>query len=281
MNVTNGGGTNADGSSNIFTYVATTAVQQSDPRIVFLGTWNTLSSPYASGGSLTYGATAGCQFTVTFEGEYLALIARTGPDFGKAWVTVDGSEADYVDFYSEISHYQQVVYNTGMLEPGQHTVTFKWADMHTACSTGFAINVDAVQVLGTVTQAPVPEQHQQNDGDLGYTGDWSGAWSRYASGGSFWWVNSPGASVNVEFTGTYCAWIAKKGPGYGKAWVSLDGADPVLVDLYSSYDKFKQKVYEHGSAGRRRAQPECLLDRPEELAGNGVPCECRFVRGVG
>ncbi len=246
VNVTTGGGTNVDDSYNVFTYVATSTVQQSDPRIAFLGEWGTVASSYASGGSLIYGATAGCQFTVTFEGNYLALVARMGPDLGKAWVTVDGREDGYVDFYSETSRYQQVVYTTGMIDSGAHTVTFKWADIHNDRSTGYAINADVIQVLGKVTQAPVPTQYQQSDGNLGYTGEWSGVWSRWASGGSFRWVNSPGASVNLEFTGTYCAWIAKKGPGYGKAWVSLDGSDPVLVDLYSSYDKFAQRVYSTG-----------------------------------
>ncbi len=60
-------------------------------------------------------------------------------------------------------------------------------------------------------------------------------------------MNAAGGAVNVTFDGNYCAWIAKKGPGCGKAMVVLDGGAPVYVDLYASrYDRYRQKVYNTG-----------------------------------
>jgi subtilisin family serine protease len=254
--VTTGGGATPDSEYNSYTYVATTVIQQGDARLAFLGSWTEYPSPYASGGSCIYSNTAGSLCTITFEGTYMALLARTSPDGGKAWVTVDGIDQGYVDFYSAVTRYQQVVYDTGMLDAGPHTVTFIWVDYNNDLSSGYVISADAIHLLGTLVQSPLPERHQQDDFEFNYTGDWAQAYTWSASGGSFKYASSPGAAVNVTFEGTFCSWVAKKGPGYGKAWVSLDGDAPVLVDLYSPYDRYKQKVYSTG----------LLLDGPHTVS---------------
>jgi subtilisin family serine protease len=246
VQVTAGGGATDDTAADDFTYVATTAAQQGDSRLAFLGTWTEAVSTSASGGSYVYSNVAGCQFTVSFEGTYLALLAKTGPDGGKARVTVDGYDDGYADFYSEVYRQQQMVYSTATLDAAPHTVTFTWVDYKNDSSSGFTISADVVHVLGTLTQSPLPARHEQYDSNLTYSGSWSGCWKVSASEGSFRYANLPGASVNVTFEGTYLSWVAKKGPGYGKAWVSLDGGTPVVVDLYSSYDRYKQVVYSTG-----------------------------------
>ena len=108
--------------------------------------------------------------------------------------------------------------------------------------------MDALRILGTLTEADEPDRLQQDGAGAAYMGNWStayGSWTAY-SDGSITKANAPGCSTNVEFTGTYLAWIAPTGPGYGKALVSLDGAAPVTVDLYSSSYKYKRKVYDTG-----------------------------------
>ena len=92
----------------------------------------------------------------------------------------------------------------------------------------------------------VSQRVQQNNPKLFYAGTWSGAYSSLASGGSFRYANSARAAVNVTFKGTSLTWLAKKGSNYGKAWVKLDDRAPVVVDLYSSYAKYKQRVYQTG-----------------------------------
>ncbi len=241
------GGYTADTAADDFTYVATTAVQQNDPKLGYLGTWADARSAYASGGSYAVGDSELCRLTVTFEGSYLALVGKTGPEGGKAWVTIDGAEKGYADFYSEVARYQQIVYSTGMLDQGSHTVTFQWAGVHRDWSSGFAINADVIHVLGEVTQAPIPERHQQNEPKLAYTGDWTTGWTWWlASDCTYAYASAPGASVNVTFDGTYLAWTGKMGPDYGKAQVRLDDGELVTVDLYSPYSKYKQKIFETG-----------------------------------
>jgi hypothetical protein len=56
-----------------------------------------------------------------------------------------------------------------------------------------------------------------------------------------------GASVTVNFTGTYLSWIGIKGPLYGIASVSVDGGTAQPVDLYSPSSVFKTSVWNTGT----------------------------------
>jgi hypothetical protein len=92
-----------------------------------------------------------------------------------------------------------------------------------------------------------PTRYQQDYADFTYMGPWvTSATNWLLSGGTFAYVDTPGSSANVTFEGTYLEWFAKKGPGYGKAQVSLDGGAPVSVDLYAAYDQYKKQVYNTG-----------------------------------
>jgi hypothetical protein len=105
-----------------------------------------------------------------------------------------------------------------------------------------SINVDAVEVVGTLV---TPTRYEQTDSRLFYTGTWptgTGSTTSY-SGGSFRYSSSIGASVTIPFKGTSIAWIAKKSSGMGRATVSIDGGAPTSVNLYSSSTIFKQKVW--------------------------------------
>ena len=87
---------------------------------------------------------------------------------------------------------------------------------------------------------------QQTDCQLSYSGQWNSTSTTSASGGSFAYSCSPGASVTIAFTGTHVSWIGKMSPLYGLATVSLDGAEPVTVDLYSPTILWQQVVWESG-----------------------------------
>jgi hypothetical protein len=80
-----------------------------------------------------------------------------------------------------------------------------------------------------------------------YAGTWTASSSPSASNGSFRFANTPGSSVTVTFTGTYLGWIAKTSPVYGIAKVTLDGGDPVFVDLYSADAVWKKPAWDTGT----------------------------------
>ena len=87
-------------------------------------------------------------------------------------------------------------------------------------------------------------RYEQNASQLTYAGTWTVGSATAASGGSYRYANASGTAVTATFSGTYLAWIAQKGPTYGIASVSVDGAAPVSVDLYSSTVVYQQKAWE-------------------------------------
>jgi hypothetical protein len=240
-------GTNPDnGASDDFVYLTPSSAEQSDPQITYVGTWSTVVSGSASGGNYATANSNGSGALIKFLGTGLQLKATTGPQLGIGFVRVDDGAEVPVDFYSAATTYKKTVYDTGALTPGEHTLYVRYSGTKYAKSTGYGINLDFIQMIGSLMQAPALVRHQQDDGNVKYVGDWttSGTWS--ASGGSFAYANGPGAALNVVFDGSYLAWYAKTGPGFGKARVTLDGGTPFFVDLYSATDKYKQRVYQTG-----------------------------------
>jgi uncharacterized protein YkwD len=226
--------------------------QQNDSRLCYLGNWTTRYSVYASRGSSVSSWWPGAAVCLSFEGTGVDLIAKVGPDQGVALVSLDGGAPQEVDLYRSTAASQQVVYESPVRDNGPHSLMIQFAGKMNPNSSGWAINLDAIRIVGpdgetgTLIQATQPVRHEQNDGAIKYVGPWSTSWTTSTSGGTFKYANAPGAAVNVKFNGTYLAWLAKKGPAYGKAQVSLDGGPAVTVDLYSSYNSYKQKVYNTG-----------------------------------
>lgn len=89
---------------------------------------------------------------------------------------------------------------------------------------------------------------QQTSPLLAYTGAWTlDGTSTSASGGSYGYADSDGASVTVTFNGTYLRWISKVSTAYGIAKVTVDGADAGTVNLYSSVVAYQRKVWDTGT----------------------------------
>ncbi len=236
-----------------------TRIQQNDTRLAYYRTWlGNANAPLASGGSFRYVNTSGASVTVKFTGTYVAWITKKSSVYGKARVTLDGVDKGTVDLYSAKEIWQQRVWETSFATSGTHTLTITWTGTKNPAAAATNIGVDAFVVTGTVLQAtavapapapaPAPagriDRYQQNFWRVAYRGTWYGnANAPLASGGSFRYVNTSGASVTVKFTGTYIAWITKKSPYYGRAKVILDGVNLGTVDLYSAKEVWQQKVW--------------------------------------
>jgi hypothetical protein len=227
-----------------------------DPRLVYSGSWTSATRyfPDSGGGTWTYksSSTPGDLVQIAFTGPAIAVEGKGGPNCGIASVSVDGGPATEADYYIDPSwgfpyySYPTGVYFIDGLTDAPHTLTICCTGTKNPASTGYAVSVEGLYVWGTPTQATAPPRYQQENTYLEYTGTWGTSYSWSVSGGSLVTADSPGAAANVTFDGTYLALIAKKGPGYGKAQVSLDGGTPVLVDFYKSYDSNKQRVYSTG-----------------------------------
>jgi IPT/TIG domain len=244
VTVTAAGGTSsAAGDGNDFLYL--TRYQQTDTHLAYVGTWTTSTTSSATGSDFKFCNATG-SVTASFTGTYLAWIAKQSPVYGKAKVTVDDEAPVTVDLYSPATVYQRQVWNTGPLDSGAHTVKIEWTGTKNASATDTNIGVDAFDVLGTLTQAVSLTRFQQTATQLAYAGTWSTSTVASASGGTFKYANTAGASVTVPFTGTYLSWLAKKSPVYGKAKVTVDGGASTDVDLYDAATLYQRSVWDTG-----------------------------------
>jgi uncharacterized protein YkwD len=259
--------------------------QQSDSLLVYSGTWSTSSTSYASGGSFRYVDRSGASVTVYFDGTSLTWIAKKSPVYGKARVTVDGGSPVLVDLYSSSVKWQQKVWSTGTLPQGNHVVKIEWTGYKNAAATAANINVDAFDIVGTLTAPPVvkdassPTRYEQTDSRLDYSGTWYTFYASGSSAGSYKRANTAGSGVTVTFEGTYLAWIATKGTTLGKALVSVDGGPAVCVNLAASYTQRQQKVWNTGTLANGTHTVKIWWD-PTNIAGKYISVDAFDVVGT-
>ena len=158
-----GGSSGASGSSTTLATTPTTVAggsagasqtkryQQSDAHLKYAGTWKTTSAAAASGGSFVFTDSSGSSVTIRFTGTHLAWIAKKSPVYGKAKVTLDGKSLGTIDLYSATTEWQQKVWGTGTLKSGSHTVTIAWTGLKRTAAKSADINIDAVEVTGTLS----------------------------------------------------------------------------------------------------------------------------------
>ncbi len=79
----------------------------------------------------------------------------------------------------------------------------------------------------------VPPPVEDDDPAITYTGTWQQHNHPAASAGHLTYSGETGATAEFTFDGTGLRWHVAKGPMGGKAKAWLDGAGPLLVDLYS------------------------------------------------
>lgn len=86
-------------------------------------------------------------FRVNFKGTQVALFSMTGPDRGLAKVTLDDTYTYTADLYRPSAE-SRAVFTSAVLPLGWHTVLVEWTGTKNSASTGTAINLDAVELMG-------------------------------------------------------------------------------------------------------------------------------------
>ncbi len=238
VTVTADGVPSSNTSADVFTFM--TRYDQTDSRLGRSGTWATYSTSGAWKGSYGRSSTNGASVTITFNGTRLDWIAMKGTTTGIADVYLDDVFVQTINLANPTAVYQQKVWSTGDLSNGIHRVRIVRSS---ASASGKYLTIDAVDVLGTIVGT---RRIEQTDTRLAYAGTWATFATSGASGGSYRQTSNSGASVTVEFNGTYLAWIATRGTALGAAWVSIDGADATRIDLAATTTAHQQKVWNTG-----------------------------------
>jgi len=234
-----------------------TRFEQTDARLGWSGSFATYSGAALSGGSHKRTGVAGSSVTVTFKGSSIAWIGTKAPSFGRAQVSLDGTRPVTVSLYSTSWAYKKTLWSkTGLSADATHTLVITVLGTHDATATGFDVSVDAFDVLGKLLQTPKPKppvwkRFEQTSSAVAFWGTWTLKREASLSGGSYRYTHSTVARAMLTMRGTRVRWIGKRGPTFGRAYVSIDGGTAVLIDLYSSKVLYKQTLWTSGvlSAG--------------------------------
>lgn len=104
-----------------------------------------ISDMYA--GTATWNPNAGATATFTFTGNEAALHAVQDVDQGRMTVSVDGGTPTTVDDYSATRNANAIVWASGSLATGTHTVTVTVLGQKNAASSGTTIALDSMDVI--------------------------------------------------------------------------------------------------------------------------------------
>jgi hypothetical protein len=108
------------------------AYQESNPAVVYVGGWQQVASPDASGGLWRVAGDPADSATIAFHGTELRVLTRKGPDAPTIYVTLDGREANrlprdrqgrsFADLYSPTPQPRALVTIAEELAPRDHVV---------------------------------------------------------------------------------------------------------------------------------------------------------------
>jgi hypothetical protein len=101
---------------------------------------------------------------------------------------------------------------------------------------------DAAGNIGTATAATIHLAVAQQ-GAASKTGSWQKVVTSSASGGSYVYAPTAGATFSFSFTGQSVAWVAPMTPKSGKAKVFIDGVFVGRLDLYAATNRSRVLVY--------------------------------------
>ena len=116
-----------DKAGNVGTWIAGPTlkprlVQQSSSTIAYTGTWTTVNDSDCSGGSARYAKAAGATATYTFTGRAIGFVATTGPNRGRARISVNGVLQATVDLQSSTTKFRVVAWQMAWASSATRTV---------------------------------------------------------------------------------------------------------------------------------------------------------------
>ncbi|MDZ4170449.1 MAG: L,D-transpeptidase family protein [Coriobacteriia bacterium] len=206
-------------------------VEDDDTRIVFSGPWTYRWEQRSSGWSHRSATKAGASVTMRFEGTSISLISPVAPDRGIARIEIDGSEVATVSTFALRAASKEVVWTSGELAPGPHTIKVTLTGTRERGSKGTWFSIDAFDVAGDALarEGSAGASLQESDRRLKRTGRWTARSAAAASGGAARSATSRGATYLIKFKGTAITWTGRKYRGTGKAEVLLDGKRVAIV----------------------------------------------------
>ncbi|WBU37451.1 beta-galactosidase [Homoserinibacter sp. YIM 151385] len=207
-------------------------------KIAYQGSWYTSASTADGrfGGTTHYANTAGATATMTFSGKRVQLFANLSGGGGRASVSIDGGAAVTIDTYSAKYRTGRLVFDSGILGTGSHTVVVTALGTKTSASTNTWVDLDRFIVVSG-SQATVDDATTGTaQNTFAYSAGWSASSGqndgRFA--GTTHYSNTAGSTATLTWVGTGIDIRANRSGGGGRATIAIDGGAPVSVDTYQA-----------------------------------------------
>ncbi len=191
---------------------------------------------------------AGDTCTIRFEGAGLKYYGAKAPAHGIAAFSVDGGAETKVDCYDPSRNAGALLFDTGVLQKGQHTLTVRVTGEKNNSASDVYVNVDKVEISSGAAGTCF------NDTTIGtgihqfqYAGTWNASSDSACYEGDNRWSNETGATLTFPFHGTSLRYYSTKNQNIGIAAFSIDDGEETEVDLYQPNKADQVLVYESGT----------------------------------
>lgn len=207
--------------------------------------WIYAGEKTAHQGDNHYSNQAGDTVSIRFVGTNLKYYGAKANNHGIAAFSLDGGTENNVDCYSPNRDAAALLFDTGILEYGEHVVKVRVTGEKNAAAVDCYLNADKIEVSAKGGQNVVND-HTIGDGEFqfSYSGTWAASTDAACYQGDNYWSNAKDAYLTFGFTGTSLKYYSTKAGNIGIAAFSIDDGQEQLIDLYQANKADQQLVYE-------------------------------------
>ena len=205
------------------------------PDITWTGTWTTINSGNALGGSYRSSTTLNSTASLEFTGTQISLIYAKAPSRGSVQIRINGNLITTLSMANATEQWQQRWNSPIQANSGPHTITIT----HSAAGQ---VVVDAFEVSSPDPGQPLTQGYYENEEPrLQYNGNWTIWNGAGVSGGSNHYSSTIGSTVSTQFTGTQIALYYTGLSNRGVAEIFIDDVKVASVNQYSASVQYQKR----------------------------------------
>lgn len=225
--------------------VTVQVINDNDPIIEYTGSWSTCSNGRAYMGDLQKSKVKNDSYTINFTGTQFKAYGIKDRWSGKVAVYVDNVFKEKIDCYNSTQLVDQLLFDTGVLANGEHTVQFVVLYEKNCASLGYYHYADKFEIINDNTVSEVA--FNDDDAQVAYTGSWSTYSNSKAYNGDFHTSKIKYDYYTINFTGTQIKLYCLQDKWCGKVAVYVDNDYVATVDCYNPTQIGNQLFFDTGS----------------------------------